>query len=430
MQPPDRPRRRLAALAAVILLLGPPLLLVPAPAARAAPPTASHPRPLVLEAGPQVGFRFGVNGAITGRKRITLSGTAHELAVGRTAISGRGIHLRVGSGPLSGFYVPESIVAYVEGMVGSVRYDPPVETLLPPGTVVAYRFDGAWQLTSAVVRTIGIGYRRPADRVAVINGRRYYRLVGTPWDGSWVPAAGGGKAQQLACGSGPRAPVGSRQVVRRIPNAGQRLALTFDMGGRLDPAMSIMRYLLLNGVCTTIFPTGAAAGTPTGRAVLEMVSQYPELFEVGDHTMNHCDLVRGGGAAACPSTRPTDERLRRELLDAAAVIEPLAGQSPVPYWRPPFGSYDTAVLIAAASVSYTKTILWDIDTVDWRPVSQGGPTAAQIAAKIVSGAQGGSVVLNHLGGYRTRSALPAVIFGLRHTRGMEPTSISDLLARQ
>ena len=167
-------------------------------------------------------------------------------------------------------------------------------------------------------------------------------------------------------------------------DAGPRLALTFDMGGRLVPAVSIMRYLLLNGVCSTIFATGVAAGTPTGQAVLEMVSQYPELFEVGNHTMNHCDLVRGGGAAACPNRRPTDGRLRRELTDAAAVIEPLAGQSPVPYWRPPFGSYDTAVLIAAASVSYTKTILWDIDTIDWRPISQGGPTADQIAAKVVA----------------------------------------------
>ena len=123
MQPPDRPRRRLVALVAVILL-APALLAVPAPAARAAPPTASNPRPLVLEAGPQVGFRFGVNGAITGRKRITLSGNAHEFAIGRTAISGRGMHLRVGSGPLAGYYVPESIVAYVEGMVGSVSVRP------------------------------------------------------------------------------------------------------------------------------------------------------------------------------------------------------------------------------------------------------------------------------------------------------------------
>ena len=148
--------------------------------------------------------------------------------------------------------------------------------------MVAYRFDGAWQLTSAVVRTIGVGYRRPADRVAVINGRRYYRLVGAPWDGSWVPAAGVGQSPV----SWPVPADRARRSVRgrscdASTNAGQRLALTFDMGGRLDPAMSIMRYLLLNGVCTTIFPTGAAAGTPTGRAVLEMVSLYPELFEVG-----------------------------------------------------------------------------------------------------------------------------------------------------
>jgi peptidoglycan/xylan/chitin deacetylase (PgdA/CDA1 family) len=429
MLPPELAQHRLATLAAAILLV-PALLSVPVVVARAAAPTAMDPRPLVLEAGPQVGFRFGANGTVIGRKQITLRGPAHELAVARTTIPGRGIHLLLGSGPLSGYYVAESIVAYVQGVIGSVSYEPPVETLLPRGTVIGYRFDDAWHMTSAVVRTIGVGYRRPADRVAVINGRRYYHLVGGPWDGSWVPAAVVGRAQPLACATGPRAPVGARQVVRRTANAGHRLALTFDMGGRLVPALSIMRYLLLNGVCSTIFATGVAAGTPTGQAVLEMVSQYPELFEVGNHTMNHCDLVRGGGAAACPNRRPTDGRLRRELTDAAAVIEPLAGQSPVPYWRPPFGSYDTAVLIAAASVSYTKTILWDIDTIDWRPISQGGPTADQIAAKVVAAAQDGSVVLNHLGGYRTRSALPAVLFGLRHTRGMEATSISDLLARQ
>ena len=428
MSLPDRARRRLGPVAAALLL--PTLLLASVPTTAATAPSPNDPRPLVLEAGPQVGFHFGADGTVTARKRITLSAQVVESAIGRTAISGHGTQLLVSGGRLSGYYVRESIVAYVKGAIGSRRLDPPTEVLLPSGTVVSYRFDESWRMTDAVVRSATAGHRQPANRVAVINGQRYYRLVGGDRDGTWVPARGTGVARTLACATGPRAAVGSRQVVRRIDQAGDRLALTYDLGGRLDPALRIMRYLLLNGVCATVFPTGAAADTPTGRAVLGMVRQYPELFEVGNHTMNHCDLVRGGGAAACPTSRPTDGRVRRELLDAATIIEGLAGQSPVPYWRPPFGSYDSAVLAAAASVSYTKTILWDIDTIDWRAVPDGGPTADQIAAKILAAARDGSVVLNHLGGYQTRAALPAVIHGLRGTLGMEPTTISDLLARQ
>jgi hypothetical protein len=39
----------------------------------------------------------------------------------------------------------------------------------------------------------------------------------------------------------------------------------------------------------------------------------------------------------------------------------------------------------------------------------------------------GTVVLMHLGGWKTRAALPAMIRGLRSQRDLVPTSISDLL---
>jgi peptidoglycan/xylan/chitin deacetylase (PgdA/CDA1 family) len=401
-----------------------------APTVRAASPSPADPRTLVLEAGPHVGFRFAADGAILAHKRITLNSPTRETTTGRHSIPGRGLHLRVASGALSGYYVAESTVSYVKGMVGSARYAPPVDVLLPRGTVVAYRFDDDWELSSAVIRSVDVAHHRLADRTAVINGQRYYARLDGVWSGTWMPADQGAVARRLSCTTGAHAPVGTMEVLRHTADAGSRLALTFDMGGRLDPAMRIMRYLLLNGVCTTIFPTGAAAQTTTGRAVLAMVRRYPALFEVGNHTMNHCDLVRGGGALACPDGRPSDARVRRELVDAAAVIGSLAGESPVPYWRPPFGSYDTRVRQAATSVSYSKTVLWDIDTIDWLPVGQGGPTAADIASKIVSLAGSGSIVLMHLGGYRTRAALPAVLYGLRSTLALQPTSLSDLLARR
>jgi hypothetical protein len=124
MRLPDRHRRLLGLAAAAILL--PSLLLAPDPVL-GAPPTASDPRPLVLEAGPQVGLRFGPDGTVIARRRITLATQAHQIAIGRKAISGHGTRLLVGSGALSGYYVRESIVAYVKGVVGSRRFAPPAE---------------------------------------------------------------------------------------------------------------------------------------------------------------------------------------------------------------------------------------------------------------------------------------------------------------
>ena len=85
-----------------------------------------------------------------------------------------------------------------------------------------------------------------------------------------------------------------------------------------------------------------------------------------------------------------------------------------------------AVIAAAASAGYTKTFMWDIDTIDWKPVSQGGPTAEQMAAKVITNARGGSDVLMHLGGYETLDALRIMVPGLRD-RGFTLTSLSDLL---
>ncbi len=38
-------------------------------------------------------------------------------------------------------------------------------------------------------------------------------------------------------------------------------------------------------------------------------------------------------------------------------------------------------------------MLWDVDTIDWKPIRDGGPTAAQIVANVLAQAQGGSILL-------------------------------------
>ena len=232
------------------------------------------------------------------------------------------------------------------------------------------------------------------------------------------------------CRAGNRVAAGGQQIIPRVPGAGHAVALTLDMGGRLDPGIDILNLLIANGVCVTIFPTGAMAQTSGGQAVMALIAAHPELFEIGNHTMHHCDLVKGGGgsptAAPCKGITPDAAFVRKELTDAAAILEALSAQQPVPYWRPPYGLTNQSVRDAAASVGYTKTIMWNIDTIDWKPIIQGGPTAAQIATKVVSGASDGSIVLMHLGGYETLNALKVVIPALRE-RGFLLTTISDLL---
>ena len=238
------------------------------------------------------------------------------------------------------------------------------------------------------------------------------------------PAAASG------CRAGNRVAVGSVQTFKTIPNAGPNVALTFDMGGRMDPAVDIMNFLVAERVCATIFATGIMAQSRQGEQVMAIIRAHPELFEIANHTMYHCDLVRGGGGS--PSTGPcaggpfSADRVRRELTEAEAILRSGTGQDPQPYWRPPYGSMSASVIDAAASAGYTKTFLWDIDTVDWKPVADGGPTAAQIASKVVGNAVNGSNVLFHLGGYETLESLRLIVPGLRD-RGFTLTSLSDLL---
>ena len=244
----------------------------------------------------------------------------------------------------------------------------------------------------------------------------------TPQPTATPPASG--------CHAGNRVPAGEQQTFSRVAGAGHAVALTLDMGGRLVPGIDILNFLIANEVCTTIFPTGAMADTPGGQQVMAVIAAHPELFEIGNHTMHHCDLVRGGGgsptAAPCKGITPTADFVRSELTDAAAILARLSGQQPVPYWRPPYGVNNRSVGDAAASVGYTKTVMWDVDTIDWKPIADGGPSAQQIATKVVGHAVDGSIVLMHLGGYETLDALKIMVPALRE-RGLLLTTVSDLL---
>jgi peptidoglycan/xylan/chitin deacetylase (PgdA/CDA1 family) len=197
---------------------------------------------------------------------------------------------------------------------------------------------------------------------------------------------------------------------------GHEVALTFDLGGRPDPALDILGWLTVHGVHATIFPTGKS-GTETaiGRQVVERAAGRPDLFDIGNHTWDHPDFTDLGAAG-----------IADQLNHAESAIGSLGGTTTKPWFRPPFGAWDDDVRTAVGAAGWAYLVLWDVDTIDWRPTADGGPTARDIEDKVLARVQGGSIVLMHLGGYNTLEALPAIVDGLR-AKGLKPVTLTELL---
>jgi peptidoglycan/xylan/chitin deacetylase (PgdA/CDA1 family) len=178
------------------------------------------------------------------------------------------------------------------------------------------------------------------------------------------------------------------------------------MGGRVGDALRIIDWLVDHEVHATVFMTGAMADnvdTDAGRDVLARIEGHPDLFTLGNHSYTHRDF-----------RTLTAAQIRDELRRTEAAIAPYCAQDLRPFFRPPNGGVDDAVLAGVGAAGYRRTVTWDVDTIDWRPIDNdpAGPTADQIVAKVLGRAQGGSIVLMHLGGYETFEALPRIVAGL------------------
>jgi peptidoglycan-N-acetylglucosamine deacetylase len=192
------------------------------------------------------------------------------------------------------------------------------------------------------------------------------------------------------------------------------------MGGRVGDALAIADWLVYNRVHATIFMTGAMADNPNadaGREILAIVDAHPDLFTLGNHSYTHRDFRTLSAA-----------EIADELERTEAAIGRSCSQDPRPFFRPPNGGYDAAVLAAVGAAGYRYTVTWDVDTIDWRPIDNDppGPTADEIVAKVLGNTDGGSIVLMHLGGYETFAALPRVVAGLQGG-GFDLVTLDELL---
>ncbi len=108
----------------------------------------------------------------------------------------------------------------------------------------------------------------------------------------------------------------------------------------------------------------------------------------------------------------------REIQRTEQIIEEITGVKTV-LFAPPYGEFNKTTLQAADALGY-KTIMWSIDTIDWR--REGTDI---ILKRVLKNPHNGAFILMHPTEY-TVEALPIMIDELR-ARGYEVGTISELL---
>ena len=188
------------------------------------------------------------------------------------------------------------------------------------------------------------------------------------------------------------------------------VALTFDDGPSPDYTAPILTTLERPHTLATFFVVGTN------------VHLYPALvrreagdgFALGIHTWDHPDMIK-----LSPQQREWEL-----AATAQAIHDVLGAEYCLPFWRPPFGAYDDAVVTQARSLGLS-TVTWDDDPQDW-----SDPGVNTIVNRVLSAVHPGAIILLH-DGYRFRSqtaqALPLIIKGLKR-RGYVPVTLPTLLA--
>ncbi|MEX0974812.1 MAG: polysaccharide deacetylase family protein [Bacillota bacterium] len=182
------------------------------------------------------------------------------------------------------------------------------------------------------------------------------------------------------------------------------IALMFNVDWGEEHLGKILNILAEKSVVATFFPTGSWAeknAELAGRMVRDG-------HEIGNH-----------GAVHSHVETMARESLQRLIQSGEERLFLASGARPSKLFAPPYGEWTDATVNYASEMGYL-TVMWTVDTVDWRL-----PPPETIWKRALAGAVNGALVLLHPT-EPTVSALPLIIDGLRD-KGFELTTVSTCI---
>ena len=186
---------------------------------------------------------------------------------------------------------------------------------------------------------------------------------------------------------------------------GPYAAITFDDGPHGGQTPRLLKMLKDRGIRSTFFLVGqCVAESP------EIVRQIvAEGHELANHSWNHPLLSKMG-----------EDSVRDQIQRTHDVVKQETGVS-MTLFRPPYGGFTVNQRAWANSTWGYKTVLWDVDSLDWKHRSP-----AKTQAIILADARPGSIILCHDIHKSTIDAMPATLDGLV-AKGLKLVTVSELL---
>ena len=194
------------------------------------------------------------------------------------------------------------------------------------------------------------------------------------------------------------------------------VALTFDTGAGPAHAQDVLDILKERGVPATFGITGEWAVT---NPVL-LKRMVAEGHAVVNHSWSHASFT--GEDTGTPPL--SDDQVRDELRRTEEKIKEIAEVSTKPYFRPPYGDYDSRVNKIAYEEGYEFDVLWYVDGLGW----EGRPTKYVVSVTLKN-AFNGSIFLYHIDNPFEYKALDDIIKGLGE-RGFQLVTIPQMLGAQ
>lgn len=188
--------------------------------------------------------------------------------------------------------------------------------------------------------------------------------------------------------------------------AGRSFALTFDDGpSPYTPAL--VRVLRKAHARATFFDVGSRVGLWPAA-----VRESARVGEIGNHTWSHPRLPALSAA-----------EVRNELVETEAAIGRAVGTAPR-LFRPPYDEATPAIELLARQLGLLD-VRWSVDTGDSTP----GHSPRSVLRAAVHALRPGAIILLH-DPHPTTAAIAKRVLRVAARRGLQPVTVSDLLARQ